>query len=83
MKNRIKITESQLNRLKININEYMAHPKMVKKIKEELDMNYEVVSNFVREGGEYFEHPMIKIKVDEELITPKALYEYMKNLRLI
>ena len=31
----------------------------------------------MREGGEYFEKPMIKIKVDGESITPKALFEYM------
>ena len=51
---------------------------MVKKMKEELDANYEPISKFVREGGEYFETPMVTVKADGEAITPKDLYEYMK-----
>jgi hypothetical protein len=78
MNKKIKITESQLERLKINIIEGTSYSDTVRKMKEELDMNYEANSKFVREGGEYFEKPMIKVKVDEEMITPKALYEYMK-----
>ena len=79
MKKKVIITESQLVRLKRAINESEVHSRMVKRMKEELDMNYAPVEKFVREGGEYFEKPMIMIKADEEVITPKALYEYMKS----
>jgi hypothetical protein len=77
MKKKIIITEGQFNRLKQNLNE-SAHSSMVKKMKEELDMNYEAVQKFVREGGEYYETPMIEVKADGEVISPKSLYEYMK-----
>ena len=71
------ITESQLARLEKRINE-SAHSSLVKKMKEELDMNYEPIAKFVREGGEYHEQPMIQVKADGEAISPKDLYEYMK-----
>lgn len=77
MKKRLIITEAQLQRLKLNITEGSAHSRVVKQMKEELDMNYAPIEKFVREGGEYSEKPMIMIKADEEAITPKALYEYM------
>ena len=47
-------------------------------MKEDLDRNYQPVDKFVREGGEYFEKPMIEVKADGEVITPKALFEYLK-----
>jgi hypothetical protein len=78
MKKKIIITESQLDRLKGNLYENSVHSAMVKQMKEELDSNYEPVAKFVREGGEYFERPMIIVKADKEIITPKSLYEYMK-----
>lgn len=67
-----------MNRLSVNLVENSAHSVMVKQMKEELDSNYEPVAKFVREGGEYFEKPMITVKADNEVITPKSLYEYMK-----
>jgi len=79
MKKRLIITEGQLERLKLHINEGAAHSSIVRQMKEELDMNYAPIEKFVREGGEYFEKPMIMVKADEEAITPKALYEYMKS----
>ena len=77
MKKKLIITESQMNRLKVFIAESTNHSLTVMKMKEELDANYEPSQNVVREGGEYFDEAMIKVKVDEELITPKALCEYM------
>jgi hypothetical protein len=77
MKKRIIITESQLERLKTNLKEGSAHSSLVKTMKEDLDRNYQPVEKFVREGGEYFEKPMIEVKADGEVITPKALYEYL------
>jgi hypothetical protein len=78
MKKKIIITESQLERLKTNLKESSAHSNLVMTMKEDLDRNYQPVEKFVREGGEYFEKPMIEVKADGEVITPKALYEYLK-----
>lgn len=78
MKKKLIITESQLERMKSTLNESVIHSNMVKKMKEDLDLNYEPVEKFVREGGEYSSRPMIMVKADEEVITPKDLYEYLK-----
>lgn len=78
MKKTIIITETQLKRLKNNIREGVVYTRMVERIKKDLDLNYEPSIGVMREGGEYFEEPMVKIKVDGEMITPKALYEYLK-----
>lgn len=75
MKKKLIITESQYNRLIVEANQ---HNNMVKLMKEFLDKSYEPVESFVREGGEYFDKPMFKVKVDEEVISPQAVYEYMK-----
>lgn len=78
MSKRIKITEKQLNNLKLAISEGHVHSNVVKQMKEDLDKNYQPIEKFVREGGEYYEKPMIMVKADEEVITPKALFEYLK-----
>jgi hypothetical protein len=78
MKKRLIITENQLKRLKTSLTEN-AHSSLIKRMKEELDKNYTPIEKFVREGGEYFEKPMVMINADEEAITPKDLYEYMKS----
>jgi len=79
MKKKLIITEGQLERLKTNLKEGSIHSNIIKQMKEDLDTNYEPVEKFVREEGEYFEKPMIMIKVDQEVITPKSLYEYFKD----
>ena len=75
---KIRITEGQLTRLETRITESAVHSRLVKQLKTELDNNYEPVEKFVREGGEYFEKPMIMVKADNEVITPKSLFEYLK-----
>jgi len=78
MKKKLIITEGQLKRLKTNLKEGTIHSTIVKQMKEDLDINYEPIGKFVREGGEYSEKPMIMVKADQEVITPKSLYEYLK-----
>lgn len=75
---KIIITESQLNRLKNALNEESIQSSVVRQMKEFLDLNYAPVEKFMREGGEYYETPMIEIKADGEVISPKSLYEYLK-----
>ena len=72
------ITKGQFDKIK-SITESTAHGTMVKNIKEFLDNSYEPVQRFVRKGGEYFEQPMVMVKLDEEIISPKDLYEYLKT----
>jgi len=78
MKTIVKITETQVKRLKRTLQESVLHGKMVERLAKDLDMNYEPSIGVMREGGEYYEEPMVKIKIDGEMITPKALYEYLK-----
>lgn len=79
MSKRLIITESQYKKLVQHINENNFHEKLVEKLVSDLNMNYEPMIGIVREEGEYFETPMIKIKVDESEITPAELYEYFKK----
>ena len=75
---KIKITESQLERLKKTITENAVHSNLVKQIKTELDGTYRPIEKFVRQGGEYFEKNMVEVLADGELISPKSLFEYLK-----
>lgn len=78
MKKKLIITEQQFERLKKVLAENNVHGNLVKQMKTELDANYEPIEKFVREGGEYYEKPMIMVKADKEVITPKSLFEYLK-----
>jgi hypothetical protein len=73
------ITESQYKKILNHINENNLHQKLVEKLVQDLNMNYEPMLGVVRENGEYKEEPMIKIKVDGEGITPRELFEYFKK----
>jgi hypothetical protein len=78
MKKKLKITESQLTRLKALLVESSKTALMVEKMKKDLDSNYTISNQFMKEGGEYKDAPMIKINVDGELISPKDLYDTMQ-----
>jgi hypothetical protein len=78
MKKKLIITESQLERLKVILNEENTHALIVKQLKNELDSNYEPVEKFVRQGGEYHPTAMIKSLTDEEELSVNDLYEYMQ-----
>jgi hypothetical protein len=73
------ITENQYKKILNHINENNTHQKLVAELVSDLDMNYEPMLGVMRENGEYKEEPMIKIKVDEESITPRELFEYFKK----
>ncbi len=73
------ITEKQLDVLKARLDENKFHESLVEKLVVDLNTNYEPMLGIMRENGEYYEQPMIKIKVDESEITPKDLYEYFKK----
>jgi len=76
---KIIITERQKELLtKFELNEASDHELMVKKVVDNLNLNYEPIVGTYRQGGEYFEKPMIKIKADGETTTPKELLDYLK-----
>lgn len=77
MGTKIKITEEQLARLKQNINENTIETVTIKKIKNELDANYEPNESIVREGGEFHPKMMIKIIANDELISLENLFKYL------
>lgn len=82
MKKKLIITESQLNRLRLNLNEnteYTNHANMVKTMVEELRNNYKIVEKYVKEGGDYKSVTMFEIAIDEEVIPAKNLFEYLKH----
>jgi hypothetical protein len=78
MKKKLIITESQMARLKQLLSEESKSAIMVEKMKKDLDSNYTISNQFMKEGGEYKDAPMIKINVDGELISPKDLYDTME-----
>lgn len=78
MKKKLIITESQMARLREMLVESSRLSIMVEKIKKDLDSNYTISNQYVKEGGEFKDAPMVKINVSGELISPKDLYETIK-----
>jgi hypothetical protein len=74
---KIKITNEQLKLLSKVITEESNKDAMVKKLKTELSKYYEPSVGVQREGGEYFDKPMILNKVSGEMITDKAVLDYL------
>ena len=60
------------------LNESTDHELMVKKVVDDLNLNYEPVVGTYRQGGEYFEKPIVNVKADGDKITPKGLLDYLK-----
>lgn len=79
MGKKIIITESQLLKIKKIISEDNSHQILVKELVTDLNMNYEPMLGVMRENGEYFEKPMVKIKIDDSSIAPSELYEYLRK----
>jgi hypothetical protein len=77
MKKKLKITEGQMVRLRARLITENRFTTMVETMVTDLNANYVPSQNYVNEGGEFRDEPMIQVKLSEELITPKALYEYM------
>lgn len=79
MKKKLIITESQLERLKLKLNEETQHGRTVKKIKDILDSSYEPIEKYIRKGGEYSNSAMVKNKIDDEEISIAQLFKYLKH----
>lgn len=80
MKTKLIITEAQALRISAILKENKTdYDIFLPKILKDINLNYEPINGVYRKGGEYFEKPMIKVKVDNEEITPKDLLFYLKN----
>ena len=73
------ITERQLEVLKNHLNENSVYENMVETMVKDLNTNYKPMVAAIREDGEYHDVPMFEVIVDGNEITPKELYEYMKE----
>lgn len=73
------ITERQLGIIKRIVTENNIHGDLVEKLVSDLNANYEPMLGIMREDGEYYEEPMIKIKADESEASVKDVYEYFKK----
>lgn len=78
MARKVLISESQLKMLSNYICENDSHSTMVRRIVADLDLNYEPSKGTYKKGGEYHEEPMVLNKVNQELMTAKSLFDYMK-----
>lgn len=80
MKKKLIITEAQALRISTILKENKTdYEVFLPKILKDINLNYEPINGVYRKGGEYFEKPMIKVKVDNEEITPKDLLFYLQN----
>lgn len=75
---RLIISEAQLEVVRTYELNESDHSIIVKKIVDDLNLNYEPIVGTYRKGGEYFEKPIIKIKADNDKISPKDLLYYLK-----
>lgn len=73
------ITERQLEVLRKHLNENTVYENMVETMVKDLTMNYKPMVAAIREDGEYHDVPMFEVIVDGNQITPKELYEYLKE----
>lgn len=77
MARKVIILESQLKAITDYIYENDNHQMLVRRVAADLDLNYEPNMGTYKKGGEYYEKPMVSNKVNQELMTPKSLFDYM------
>lgn len=78
MARKVIISENQLAVLKNHICEADAHDTMIRRVVADLDLNYEPSQGTFKKGGEFHEQPMVLNKVNQELMTVKSLFDYLK-----
>jgi hypothetical protein len=78
MAKKVIISEKQLGVLAKHIQESDRHQILVKRIVDDLNLNYEPTSGTYKKGGEYYDEQMVQNKVNKEMMTPKSLFDYMQ-----
>ena len=79
MSRKILINEKQLGVLKDLINESQANVRLKNSINTFLKKDYEPSRGVKRLANEFFDTALIKKKIDNEIITPKALCDYISH----
>jgi hypothetical protein len=77
MTKKIIITEQQLKMITLLIKE-SSQSVIVKQLHDVLKNSYEPSSVIYREGGEYFNKAIILNKVDEKMVSPSDMQEYLR-----
>ena len=78
MSKKIIITESQLNMVIRNIHEGSVKETMVEEIFTFLKDNYEPTKGTYKQGGEYHETGMLVNKTNDEVVSVKSVFQYIK-----
>ena len=74
---KIKITENQLKVISNVILETKANVSLRNKLHKFLESDYEPNGGVKKLGNQFFDTPLIKKKIDGEIITPQILCSYM------
>lgn len=77
MGKKIFINERQFHVIKKYITETVTNVRLRNKIIYFLENDYEPSGGVEKLGNEFYSTPLIKKKIDGELITPQALYKYI------
>ena len=79
MNKKLIINKRQFGVIRTHINETVANVTLMNKIHSFLESDYEPSGGVERMGNEFYNKALIKKKIDKELITPNALYKYLKH----
>lgn len=79
MKKKIIITERQMGLIVKLLKENSVHDRILGRMVEDLDLNYEPAMGTHEIGNEFYNTPLISKKVTGDTITPKDLFEYLDH----
>lgn len=78
MKKKLIITENQFNLLVNDIFESTNKERIIGNVVNFLNSNYQPTKGTYKKGGEFHEKAMFINKTNEEMITVKSLFDYLK-----
>ena len=79
MGKKMMITKRQLGLIKESITETVANVKLKNSIFNFLNKDYEPSGGVKKMANEFYDTALIKKKIDGEIITPKALCDYLEH----
>lgn len=77
MGKRLIINERQLSLIQKHINENVLNVRLKNKINSFLEADYEPTMGVKQMSNEFFNQPLVRKKIDNTEITPKALFDYL------
>jgi hypothetical protein len=79
MSKKLIINKRQMGIIKSYVNETVANVRLKNSINKFLNADYEISGGVEKMGNEFNTTALIKKKIDDEMITPKALLKYLKH----